>query len=245
MALRLLFGLVFFRRAGAGVFRDKEREVQLMKKLLCPSMMCANYGSLESEIAALEQADIDIFHIDIMDGQFVPNFGMGLQDVEYIGKTATKIMDVHLMIQDPGRYVELFARLNAGIIYIHPESDVHPARTLQKILDSGVKAGIAINPGTSIETVYELLPLVDYILVMTVNPGFAGQKYLTFTDAKIDRLVELKSNYHYELVVDGAISPEKIQTLSQRGVLGFVLGTSSLFGKGKGYGELIGELRNL
>jgi len=102
---------------------------------------------------------------------------------------------------------------------------------LQKILNCGKKAGIAINPGTSVGTIEPLLSLVDYIMAMTVNPGFAGQKYLDFVDEKIDRLLILKEKYHYELIVDGACSPKRIQTLSKKGVNGFVLGTSALFDK--------------
>ena len=114
-----------------------------MEKLLCPSMMCANYRNLEKEVNDLIEAGVDIFHIDIMDGQFVPNFGMGLQDVEYICKASTIPVDAHLMIENPGNYVEKFAKLGIDIIYIHPESDVHPTRTLQSIIDLGVKPGIA------------------------------------------------------------------------------------------------------
>ncbi len=139
-------------------------------RLLCPSMMCANFANLNEEVFALEQAgiDIDIFHMDIMDGQFVPNFGMGLQDFELIASLATKPVDVHLMIQDPVNYVETFADLGAGIIYIHSEADQQPTRTLDLIHAKGKQAGIAINPGTSVETISELLPLVDYLMVMTL-----------------------------------------------------------------------------
>ena len=202
-----------------------------MVKLLCPSMMCANYANLQHEIKELESAGIDIFHLDVMDGKFVPNFGMGLQDIEFICKMANKPADVHLMIERPGDYVEKFAKLGVEIIYIHPEADKHPTRVLQKILNCGKKAGIAINPGTSVGTIEPLLSLVDYIMAMTVNPGFAGQKYLDFVDEKIDRLLILKEKYHYELIVDGACSPKRIQTLSKKGVNGFVLGTSALFDK--------------
>ena len=141
-----------------------------MEKLLCPSMMCANYGNLEKEVQDLIDAGVDIFHIDIMDGQFVPNFGMGLQDVEFIRKKSTIPVDAHLMIENPGNYVEKFAKLGIDIIYIHPEADVHPTRTLQTIKDAGAKPGIAINPGTAVETIKPLLPFVDYVMVMSVNP---------------------------------------------------------------------------
>lgn len=138
-------------------------------------MMCANFANLEKDTKDLEVAGVDIFHMDIMDGSFVPNFGMGLQDYELIRSVTDKPLDVHLMVQNPSNYVEMFSDLGADIIYIHPEADIHPARTLDKIRAKGKKAGIAINPGTSIEAVIELLPLVDYFMIMTVNPGFAGQ----------------------------------------------------------------------
>ncbi|MFL2138977.1 ribulose-phosphate 3-epimerase [Desemzia sp. FAM 23991] len=214
-----------------------------MEILICPSMMCANFGSLEREVFKLDEAGTDIFHIDIMDGVFVPNYGMGLQDFEFIRKTTSKLVDVHLMVTNPGDYVEKFADLGADIIYIHPETDSNAARTLDKIRSKGKKAGIAINPGTSVETIKELLVLVDYVMVMTVNPGFAGQKYLGYVDQKIEKLLEIKEQLNFEVMVDGAISPEVIDNLSSKGVKGFVLGTSALFGKEQSYKEIITKLK--
>ncbi|GAA0341922.1 ribulose-phosphate 3-epimerase [Oceanobacillus oncorhynchi subsp. incaldanensis] len=211
--------------------------------LICPSMMCANFNNLQEEVKELDNAGIDIFHIDIMDGHFVPNFGMGLQDIEVIKKATDKLIDVHLMISNPGEYIELFAGFGVDIIYIHPESDKHPTRTLDKIKEKGKKAGIAINPGTSIHQIEELLSLVDYVLVMTVNPGFSGQKYLDYVDEKIMKLVNLKINNTFEIIVDGAVSPTVMKKLSGIGVDGFVLGTSALFGKEQKYRELINNFK--
>lgn len=211
--------------------------------LISPSMMCANFSNLEKEVKDLEEAGADIFHIDFMDGQFVPNFGMGLQDFEYIRSVTDKLVDVHLMIQNPGDYVELFADMGADIIYIHPEVDMHPARTLDKIHAKKKKAGIAINPGTSLEGVKELLPLIDYLLIMTVNPGFAGQSYLDYVQPKIEKAIELGKKYEFKTMVDGAISEERILKLSSYGVEGFILGTSILFDKEESYKTILTNVR--
>ena len=214
-----------------------------MSILLCPSMMCADYGNLAEEVCKLEEAGIDIFHIDIMDGNFVPNFGMGLQDAQFIAKTANIPMDVHLMIQNPGNHVKMFAEIGAKIIYIHPEADTHPTRTLEQIANAGAQPALAINPGTAVETIMPLLFLAEYVMVMTVNPGFAGQKYLSFVDEKIGHLLQLQERYNYKIMIDGACSQEKIKSLSAKGVNGFVLGTAALFGKDKPYAEIIPLLR--
>lgn len=218
-----------------------------MERILAPSMMCADFGSLRKEVKSLDEANVDIFHIDIMDGNFVPNFGMGLQDLELIRKSTHKTVDVHLMIQNPSAYIDLFADKGVDIIYFHPETDMHPTRTIDRIRAKGVKPGIAINPGTSIEAVKALLSLVDYVMVMTVNPGFSGQKYLSFVNEKIAEIVHLKSKVenNYKVMVDGAISSQKIEELSKKGVEGFILGTSSLFGKEDSYSTIINNLKTL
>lgn len=218
-----------------------------MKLALFPSMMCADFKNLEKEVKDLEDANVDGFHIDFMDGQFVPNFGMGLQDLNIIRKLTHKIVDVHLMIKDPGEYIDLFVKENVDIIYFHPETDMHPARTIEKIKNNNIEAGIAINPDTSISTIEPLLNIVDKVMVMTVNPGFSGQKYLDFVNEKIDVLTseDYSKKYNYQVFVDGAISPQKVNELNKKGVKGFVLGTSTLFGKDDSYTEIINKLRKV
>ncbi|WP_044567299.1 ribulose-phosphate 3-epimerase [Anaerococcus provencensis] len=217
----------------------------MQEKLLFPSMMCADFRNLEKEVKNLEEAGVDSFHIDIMDGSFVPNFGMGMQDLKVISNITEKSIDVHLMIDNPGRYIDLFVEAGANIIYVHPESDNQLGRTINKISDSGKKVGLAINPATSIETIKPVISLLDYVMVMTVNPGFAGQSYEDYVDLKIKDLVNLKSENSFKVIVDGAISPEKVKYLSNIGVDGFVLGTSSLFGKDRSYSDILSELRGL
>jgi len=215
----------------------------MSNRLLCPSMMCANYGHLAEEVRALDDAGADIFHCDIMDGSFVPNFTMGVMDVRTIRRYTEKPVDCHLMIENPGNKVDWFIDAGADIIYIHPESERYVVKTLAHIKEKGAYAGIAVNPDTSVSSISEILNLCDYVMVMTVNPGFAGQNFISFTRNKITQLVQLKEQYGYKLMVDGHCSPEVINDLSALGVDGFILGTSALFRKGKTYAELIKELR--
>jgi ribulose-phosphate 3-epimerase len=209
-------------------------------------MMCADFGHLSDEVNDLELAGADGFHLDLMDGTFVPNYGMGLQDMAWICAHASVPCDVHMMVEQPGRYVRLFSELGARVIYVHPEADPHVARTLAAIRDAGAKAGIAINPGTSFAAVEPVLPLCDYVLVMTVNPGFAGQTWLDFVTPKIRQLVAASHEgvNDYEVVVDGNCSPERVAQASEMGVKGFVLGTAGLFGHGP-YAQSMEALRNL
>lgn len=216
-----------------------------MRFELTASLMCADYGHLEREIRELQEGGIDSFHIDIMDGRYVPNFAMSLNDMKYVASAAKKPLDVHLMIEHPNNNVQLFLNnLRRGdTVYIHPEAEYHPSTTLQKIIDAGMVPGIAINPGTSVETVYEMLRIVRKVLVMTVNPGNAGQMYMPYVGKKIKRLLALKKEMQFQLYWDGACSADKIMRFAPMGMDGFVLGTTLLFGKKRTYGEIIGEIR--
>lgn len=205
-------------------------------------MMCADFDRLGEEAAALTAAGADMLHIDIMDGRFVPSFGMGIQDLACVKRNTSLPVDVHLMIVEPRPYLPLFCELGADVVYVHPEGDLQPARTLDQIRALGRSPGIAVNPGTSAESVRELLPLCDWVLAMTVNPGFAGQAFLDHTVGKLQRLAELKTEHPFRLIVDGAISPARVDSLSAMGVDGFVLGTSALFGRGP-YADVLTRLR--
>ncbi|MCI8454961.1 MAG: ribulose-phosphate 3-epimerase [Lachnospiraceae bacterium] len=211
------------------------------------SMMCADYGHLEQEVRNLEQGGIDSFHIDIMDGRYVPNFAMSLNDLRYIAGATKKPLDIHLMIEHPSNNIGLFIKsLRKGdTVYIHPEAEYHPSTTLQSIINAGITPGIAITPGTSVETVMEMLRIVKKVLVMSVNPGNAGQMYLPYVGKKIIKLLAMKEDMDFEIYWDGACSADKILEFAPKGVRGFVLGTTLLFGKGKPYGEILQNIREM
>ncbi len=210
-----------------------------MKIEFSASMMCADYACLRDEVKNLEEAGIDIFHIDIMDGSFVDNFGMGYQDMAYIKKNTTKQVEAHLMVNKPYNYLPILFNLGIDIIYIHPEVDPDPATTIEKIHQHGAIAGIALNPGTSIANIEELLNTVDRVLVLGVNPGHAGRKYQTYVDKKIEKLLLMKRDFDFEIYIDGAVTQERINQWCNLGVKGFVLGTSTLFNKPFSYKEAI------
>ena len=157
------------------------------------------------------------------------------------------LLDIHLMIEHPSNHINLFLKnLRQGdTVYIHPEAEYHPSTTLQRIIDAGMIPGIAVNPGTSVETVMEMLRIVKKVLVMSVNPGNAGQMYLPYVGKKITKLLALKEDMDFEIYWDGACSSDKIIEFAPKGVKGFVLGTTLLFGKDRPYGETLQNIHEL
>ena len=191
------------------------------------SMMCANYRNLEQEVRELEAGGIDSFHIDIMDGRFVPNFAMSLNDMRCIRQLTTKPLDVHLMVEHPETQLAAFAEAGADIITFHIEAARHPHRIIQEIKALGCKAGIAMNPGTPLALIEELLADLDMVLIMTVNPGFGGQKFIPSMLDKIERLREIIDGNEFaaDIQVDGGINAETGRQVREAGANILVAGS--------------------
>ena len=204
--------------------------------------MCADFGHLAREVAALEAAGADGFHLDLMDGVFVPNFAMGLGDIAWVCAHAHVPCDVHMMVTDPSAYVSVVAELGARVVYVHPEAGGNTIHALGELRERGVHPGIAVNPTTPFAEVEPLLPLVDYVLAMTVNPGFAGQRWIDAVNPKLAELAAARERFGFDVVVDGNCSPERIEQAADLGVRGFVLGTAGLFGHGD-YASTMASLR--
>ncbi len=214
---------------------------------LMASMMSANFRNLESEVKKLDEGGIDSFHIDIMDGRYVPGFAMSLNDLKCIRSLTDSPMDVHLMVEHPINTIGLFTSVlrKGDTIYIHPEAEYHPSTTLQKIIDAGITPGIAINPGTSVESVLEILQIVHKILVMSVNPGNADQIFMPYVREKYESLLEIKEELGFDIYWDGACDEDKVRTYAPKGVKGFVVGSTLLFGQNRPYGDSIQIIRDM
>ena len=207
-----------------------------MNKLLSPSLMCADLLSLDPAIKDLESINVDYLHIDIMDGSFVPNITLGFDLINAIKKATRIPLDIHMMVYEPSKFIERMNLDENDIVCVHYESDIHIHRTLELIKNKGCKAGLAINPGTPVESVKNLMDYVDMLLVMTVSPGFAGQKIFKGADKKVIEARKLLTEWGYGdtlIEVDGNISLENGKKMYECGADIFVLGTSSLFLKDK------------
>ena len=199
-----------------------------MNHLIAPSVLAADFTKLGEELQLINESNADWLHVDIMDGRFVPNISFGQFIVEFIKKISTKPLDVHLMILEPERYIEEFRKAGADVITVHYEACPHLHRTLQQIKATGAKAGIALNPHTPISVLEDIIDDADLVCLMSVNPGFGGQKFIPQTLEKVRKLKNMiGDNYSNTLIeIDGGVSLENYQALLKAGADVLVAGNS-------------------
>ncbi len=204
----------------------------MRKILIAPSILAADWSRLGHEVQALEKAGADWIHVDVMDGHFVPSITVGPQVVQALRPVTTLPMDVHLMITPADAHIEAFVKAGANSLTVHPEAGPHLHRTLQTIRSFGVKAGVALNPATSLETILSILPAVDLILIMSVNPGYGGQAFIPYTLEKVRILRKIidEQNLPILLEIDGGINAKTAPLAIEAGIDVLVTGTA-IFGK--------------
>jgi ribulose-phosphate 3-epimerase len=195
---------------------------------IAPSILAANFACLADEIRAVESGGAKMLHVDVMDGHFVPNISIGVPVVASLRKATRLTLDAHLMIENPERYVEAFAAAGADMISVHQEATVHLDRLLSSIRDLGCRAGAVINPATPVASLSEVLYKVDFVLVMSVNPGFGGQSFIPHTLEKIRQLKEMRGRYNltFRIEVDGGIEAHNVTDVVRAGAEILVAGTS-------------------
>jgi len=200
-------------------------------KLIAPSVLSADFSQIASQIEMITNAGADLLHLDVMDGHFVPNITFGPKMVADIRKLTKLPLDVHLMISEPEKYVNEFAKAGADWISVHYEATDHLNRLIHQIKGAGAKAGVVVNPATTVEVLTEIIPYVDFILIMSVNPGFGGQKFITTSTAKAKKLSGIikEQNSQAFIEMDGGIGVDNIKMLSDAGVNVFVAG-NAVFG---------------
>jgi len=194
--------------------------------LIAPSILAADFANLQRDIEMINNSEADWFHIDIMDGVFVPNISFGMPVLEAISKHAKKTIDVHLMIVDPDRYIKTFAALGANVLSVHYEACTHLHRTLQAIKAEGMKAGVAINPHTNVDLLEDVINDIDLVCVMSVNPGFGGQSFIENTYAKVKKLKDLivRKNASTLIEIDGGVTDKNAKKLVEAGANVLVAG---------------------
>ena len=194
---------------------------------IAPSILAADYANFASELKRIEETSAEYVHIDIMDGQFVPNISFGADVVASMRKHSKLVFDCHLMVVNPERYVDAFAQAGADIMTIHAESTLHIHGALQKIKAAGMKAGVVINPGTPVSAIESVLSLVDQVLIMTVNPGFGGQAFIPEMLEKVAKVAQLRDEkgYDFDIEVDGGVDNKTIKACYDAGANVFVAGS--------------------
>ncbi len=213
-------------------------------KIIAPSILSADFSRLGEEVRAVADAGADWIHIDVMDGHFVPNITMGPMVAEAVNRVTDLPLDVHLMIENPDRYIPDFTEAGADWISVHAEACTHLHRTVDLIRKSGARPGVALNPATSLETIKWVLEDLDFVLIMSVNPGFGGQSFIKSSLEKIRRLKQMirERNLSTLIQIDGGVNAGTIKTISDAGVDSFVAG-SAIF-KSDDYRKTITELKN-
>lgn len=216
-----------------------------MKKFIAPSILSADFTNLSREIRSAEMGSADFIHCDVMDGKFVPNITFGPIVVSAVRRLTKLPIDVHLMIKDPDNFIEDFVKAGADYVTVHQEEVVHLHRTVTYIKELGAKAGVALNPATPVETLTEILPFIDMVLIMSVNPGFGGQKFIETSIPKIQKLKMMREegDYDFLIEVDGGVNVDTIASLSEAGVDVFVAG-SAIFGSNNATAAAV-ELKNI
>lgn len=196
-------------------------------KLIAPSVLAADFANLQRDVEMINNSEADWFHIDIMDGVFVPNISFGMPVLQAISKHARKTVDVHLMIVEPDRFIKDFAKLGANILTVHYEASIHLHRTLQAIKAEGMKAGVAINPHTSVDLLKDVIKDIDLVCVMSVNPGFGGQSFINNTYSKVQRLKEIiiSNNAETLIEIDGGVTDKNAAQLIKAGADVLVAGS--------------------
>ncbi|MDT2813371.1 ribulose-phosphate 3-epimerase [Vagococcus carniphilus] len=212
---------------------------------IAPSILSADFANLERDIKLVEEKGADYIHVDVMDGQFVPNITLGANIVSAIRPVTKLPLDVHLMIVEPERFIPDFAKAGSDIITVHAESTVHIHRAMQMIKNEGVKAGVVINPGTPVSVIEHVLPLADLVLIMTVNPGFGGQAFISECLEKVEQLDELRKEkgYTYEIEIDGGVDNKTAKACVDAGA--DVLVAGSYVYNSPDVGERIATLREV
>jgi ribulose-phosphate 3-epimerase len=219
----------------------------MRKVKLSPSMMCANFLNIKEELDVFQKCNIDFLHIDIMDGHYVPNYTLGIDFCKSLKSYSSIPLDIHLMIDNVDQYIDTFCQYEGSWVSFHPETTWHPVRTIEQIKKHNCKVGIALDSATSIEKFSELYPLIDFVLIMTVTPGYAGQKVLLFCIEKIAKLRDyfVEQGIEADIEVDGNVSWEHIPTMIQAGATILVNGSASIFDKQYSREEAIAKVREL